>query len=726
MPLPTPILDDRSYQQLRDELVRRIPVYTKEWTDHNPSDPGITLLELLAFLGENLLFRFNQIPEATRLAFLKLLDVPLRPPVPARALVAFTRTDTGLAPILVPKGTETLAGKTPFETLTEVSVHPLEAVALGRLRVTKPSTGELGDFSDAALDALRNAGRLGASEEAAFYENRLVPDDPSRPDATPVDLRKTVDGALWIAILKTAATDPTKLGKAILNVGFVPDPEVPTIDQVPPCPGPTPSDGGPEMIWEVSTPVIAAGEARYKGLAVEGDTTRGLSQEGVVRLRLPASAADFGLPVPADADLRGAGSFPPVLDDEALDARVLFWIRGTRRREARPLGSALHVALHAAEVVQTRTAGAELLGVGTGEADQTYTLVHKPVVAGSVALQVEEDGRWVDWDAVDGFESSAEDARHYVVDLEAGSVRFGNVKGRPPQIGERIRVTSYRYGGGAEGNVGAKAISKVTGVSDVKAENRLPARGGAAAESVREALTRVPAEIRRRDRAVTPGDFEELALATPGAGVGRAECLPLFHPPTKKRDAAGVVSVVVWPREDPKHPNAPLPDRTLLREVCEYLDARRLVTTELYVIPPTYRKVAVAVGLAAKKGYGIEAVRRWVELVLRQYLAPLPPYGPEGRGWPLGRRVYGPELEAAALQVEGVEFLEGLDVAAWNESTKTWVPFVGKPVPLAPWEVPELVEITVVEGKPLKPGDALGPVKPPKLPVPVPTLVEEC
>ena len=76
MPLPAPILDDRSYQQLRDELIRRIPVYAPEWTDHNASDPGITLIELFAFLGENLLYRFNQIPDATKLAFLRLLQLP--------------------------------------------------------------------------------------------------------------------------------------------------------------------------------------------------------------------------------------------------------------------------------------------------------------------------------------------------------------------------------------------------------------------------------------------------------------------------------------------------------------------------------------------------------------------------------------------------------------------------------------------------------------------------
>ena len=57
MPLPTPILDDRSWQQLRDELVRRIPVYTPEWTDHNVHDPGITTLEMLGYALTDLGYR---------------------------------------------------------------------------------------------------------------------------------------------------------------------------------------------------------------------------------------------------------------------------------------------------------------------------------------------------------------------------------------------------------------------------------------------------------------------------------------------------------------------------------------------------------------------------------------------------------------------------------------------------------------------------------------------
>lgn len=114
-------------------------------------------------------------------------------------------------------------------------------------------------------------------------------------------------------------------------------------------------------------------------------------------------------------------------------------------------------------------------------------------------------------------------------------------------------------------------------------------------------------------------------------------------------------------------------------------------------------------------------VRRWVELVLRQYLAPLPPYGPEGSGWPLGHRVYGPELEAAVLQVEGVDFLEGLDVADLGGG----VPRPG-PVELEGWEVPALTELTVVIGAPPPPGS--GGVQPPQgpTPVPVPVPKAEC
>ena len=88
MALIGPILDNRTQVQLRDELVRRIPAYSPDWTNYNESDPGIVLLELFAHLGESLLYRFNQIPETTRIEFLRLLGVQPRPAQPAVVMVS--------------------------------------------------------------------------------------------------------------------------------------------------------------------------------------------------------------------------------------------------------------------------------------------------------------------------------------------------------------------------------------------------------------------------------------------------------------------------------------------------------------------------------------------------------------------------------------------------------------------------------------------------------------
>ncbi|HKP75259.1 MAG TPA: putative baseplate assembly protein, partial [Longimicrobiaceae bacterium] len=706
MPLPTPILDDRSWQQLRDELVRRIPVYNPEWTDHNASDPGITLLELFAYLGETLLFRFNQIPEATRLEFLRLLRVPMRPAVPARAMVALSIAQPH--EVLVPIGTETKAGNVSFETGDEVNVFPLLARAVRKETAPAPTGEEAKIYADAAIEAVRAAGDLTEGEVPVYYVSDVLPEDPSVPGFQARDFGATVDGILWVAVLKTKDTDLARLGDALLNLGFIPDPVILDMEDVEGCPGAGNDEPTDEVSWEISTAEARNGKPYYAPLVVAGDTTRGLARQGVVRLRLPHDPLTGGIPAFDDPDLEGTGDLPPVLDDEELTADLLFWIRAYRRKSGRPLGRVLWVGANASEVTQVRTARTELLGTGNGGAAQTFALANRPLVAGSLQLQVEEEGGWTPWTEVDDFAGWGRDDRVFVVDLEAGEVRFGNgTTGKAPQIGERVRASSYRYGGGAAGNVAAKAITKVTGVAGVKASNPRRAYGGADAESVADAVERIPGELRRHDRAVTASDFRELALQAPGAGVGRAEVLPRFHPPSKQDEAAGIVTVVVWPAEDLQHPNAPMPDRDLLKCVCAWLDARRLVTTELYVIPPTYRKVAVSVGVVVKPGYGIEAVNAWVELVIRQYLAPLPPFGPSGGGWPLGRRVHGPELAAAALQVDGVEYLEDLKVAGWEEVKQGDGTVTGSwkqgTVELEAWEVVELTDITVVRGTPPEP-----------------------
>src|SRR5262245_6845013 len=74
MPLNIPNLDDRTYADLVQEALAMLPSYAPEWTNHNPSDPGITLIELLAYFTEMLIYRLNRVTRENKLKFLWLLQ----------------------------------------------------------------------------------------------------------------------------------------------------------------------------------------------------------------------------------------------------------------------------------------------------------------------------------------------------------------------------------------------------------------------------------------------------------------------------------------------------------------------------------------------------------------------------------------------------------------------------------------------------------------------------
>src|SRR3989442_15738156 len=118
MPIALPKIDDRRYEDLRSEALARIPVHTPEWTNFNRSDPGVTLIEVFAFLTESLLYRANQIPERNRKKFLQLLRIPLLGATAAQGLATIMReapaSPPAPAPLALEKDLELRAGDMPF------------------------------------------------------------------------------------------------------------------------------------------------------------------------------------------------------------------------------------------------------------------------------------------------------------------------------------------------------------------------------------------------------------------------------------------------------------------------------------------------------------------------------------------------------------------------------------------------------------------------------------
>lgn len=732
MPIRPPALDDRSYQDLVEELLARIPAHTPEWTHPRPGDPGRTLIELFAWLTDTLLYRANLIPERQRLAFLRLLGVPMRSAVPAQGLVTVQIDDESMTQAVAIQARATIEKPVTFETRSELTVLPVTAEAFYK----RPLSDEERNAFAAVVPGLQSVYRL-TSLPTPYVTTPIFVD--GAPDADGFDLMtQTVDCSLWLALLapkaptrelqpalvdqvRTALGRNASGGQQLLSIGVMPSIAVPALfDEI-----------GPRAriphVWEIGT-VNERGEPDYLTLDVADDSTAGLTRSGVVRVVLPAASR---IRVPSN-DVRtnlkaGVGDAPPRLDQADLAARLVAWIR--IRPTIKPLQrlALSWVGINAAEIDQRKTLTNRVIAHSAGTADQECQLPGQSIEAESLVIHVEESGRgFQPWQRIEDLALAGRDAAVYQLDREAGTIRFGDgMRGRIPETGMRIRVAVMRAGGGVAGNLPPGSLTSIAArdlrgavvTTKLKISQTLPTNGGADAETLNEAERRIPALFRHRDRAVTETDYQELAARTPGVRMGRVEVLPRFKPHQRRFEVPGVVSVMVIPfKEGTGLPN-PRPDRPFLEAVHGMLDPRRPLGTELYVIGCEYVPLGVSVAITVKDGFtsggagemtagsgGVsrETVAAEVRETLRRALWPLAPGGTDGTGWLLGRSVRDRELEVVVARVPGVSAVAPINL--FQRQGKDWsklpraIPESPVQLPLQPWQLPELLSVVVVVG----------------------------
>ena len=126
MKIPLPNLDDRRWSDLVDEGRSLIPTYAPEWTDHNVHDPGITVMELLAWIAEMDIYQLNRISDEHKRKFLALVGVTPEPPRAAQNVLSFV-LKPGVLPQPLGAGTEFFATdpvgiRTPFRLLDPITV----------------------------------------------------------------------------------------------------------------------------------------------------------------------------------------------------------------------------------------------------------------------------------------------------------------------------------------------------------------------------------------------------------------------------------------------------------------------------------------------------------------------------------------------------------------------------------------------------------------------------
>ena len=147
MPLPAPRLDDRTFADMVAEAMAIVDRTCPQWTDRGAGDPGVTLVELYAFLTENLLYRLNRAPDKLQVNLMNLLGVRRRPPSAAAATLTFTRT-TAVGELEIPTGSQvaTADGSTVF-VLTRSARLPRDAPSVEapplryQARTSRPRAG---------------------------------------------------------------------------------------------------------------------------------------------------------------------------------------------------------------------------------------------------------------------------------------------------------------------------------------------------------------------------------------------------------------------------------------------------------------------------------------------------------------------------------------------------------------------------------------------------------
>lgn len=735
MPIRPPALDDRSFEDLVEELLARIPAHAPEWTHPRPGDPGRTLIELFAWLADTILYRANLIPERQRLAYLRLLGMAMKPARAARGLVALqVRCERVARLVQVPPGA-TIAKPVPFQTLGHCTAYPL----IGRAYVKRKLTADEQVDFDSLLPDLQSVYLVKEQPATGYVATEVFAVGPDGSAAVDI-VQTSVDQCLWIALMAPSAKlfdaarnalgpndDP--VSRAI-NVGLALALDVPEGGE-----GITEAQRIP-LLWEMSTGSTAAtpDEPDLVALEVLDDGSQGLTRSGVVRLALPPPAA-IGAPS-NDPRLNlkaGVGDAPPRLDSPADAETVIAWLR-LRVRPGHTVTS-LRLAwagINAVEIEQYQALPDRALGVSDGGSDQRFDLgvaaqgsvdpasfrlvVYDSIVGSALWVAADDLGRARPLDNV------------YRLDPEAGTVQLGDgVHGRVPAAGSRIVATGLRAGGGSRGNLPAGTLARLDTLIDLKTRVRrkpepavdvvqpLALQGGADAETLDAAERRIPAAFRHRDRAVTAEDYRALAREAPGFEVARVEVLPRFKPHERIGQVPGAVSVMVWPGRESIEFLAPYPraDRPLLAAVYAWLDARRPLATELYAIGCEYRSLGIAVAVQIRDGHAREQVLTDVRQALRRYLWPLPlgTGGVDGNwpatlrsdgGYPLGRSLTDRELEVVVARVDGVAGVSPVRLFEEQpEGGYLELPGEGKALTLfdiEDWQLPELTALAVIEG----------------------------
>lgn len=628
----------RDYDSYRRMMLDRMAVSVPDWTERNPADPGMALVEWLAFIGDALSYRLDHVGteyalETARLrvsaarharlvgyrmhngASARVLAQVLLAPginmldLPQQGVAFLTRQDSEEQTVIpLPQAQRAVeSGAVAFEPLAPMRLHAAHhAMALHHWGDSGAVLARGATFCD-----LRDPDRvldLAAGDLLVLAQNR-DPETGRRADADP-----SARQALRLTAAPELLEDP--------------------LERLPPPGG---GAARPLRVWRIRWGAEDALRFDLHHGAVPG-APMALALGNLVPADHGFTLAD---PV-TDLPLAEAiGAAPDLTDPEAppapggSDEPKLTLALLDRPQPFRPRLSRRDLAFAVPLAAGDRGSATALMQVDPAQA-----------VAQIWLRSALETDRWL---PVPDLLGQPADALRFVPEVEADGatrLRFGQPmgeNGKVPLPEDRFTAT-YRIGQGRAGNIGAGALSRIAGLGADKVAgvtNPLPAQGGLPGETVAEVRQRAPVSFHRQRRAVTLADYESLLNAHP----------QVQHATARKRWLGGWSAIFLTVDRIGGLPV----DAAFRQALLDYLEPYRMMGHDLTVDAPILAPLAISMMACVAP----DAFADKVALALAQrFSAGLTEDGRRGFFHPdnvsFGSRIYLSHIYRAGLDVPGV------------------------------------------------------------------------
>lgn len=695
--LPIPYLDDEGFAQIVEQAKGMIPRFSPDWTDFNHHDPGITLIELFAFMKESQQYHLDQIGPRNRLKFLKLLGQSPAPAMGAELWCTLGGSDT---PCTLPRGTRFLAGEIPFE-LTRPTPLATPSV-VGGLVETEERTipfqitqGEkstklhlevfgrepvVGNSLSLRLEDVPPTNRplrlfLRLEDEGDVARNPLTQRHPFTPLVALDWFHHTLEGWKPLAVLEDNTHGFLFSGEVVL---------------------------APSSDMAFTQNATMAGGCWIRAQLREGRYDVPPVLASILSNVAPAIQQETTAEM-AILPLQWEDDRPYIQSDSALARleKIELWEQEEdglyhRRRGGTPTydwdsalttipvldgnGENILLCAYHSDFELLRK-----LGQGNGFPNQTFELPKKGLLPKSFALLIQgvESTGYALWTQVADFDTATPEDTHYMLDSAQGIVTFGDCEhGMAPE--GKMFIVGLVETLGQRGNIKAGALENICrthrGVlpkqlqlADLGVNNPDYAVGGSDAETIPQCLARCRRSLQQIERAVTYEDYETLVYGTPGLRISNCKAVPVNQ--LSRLDGtlpSHCVRMVVEPYGQGQI-------RTLspaYREnILNYLHPRRMLGTAVEIVAPEYVRITVYAEIFSQPHY-LDAKKRIAQAVAHFFQT----------DWAFGRAVRYSELYGQLDTLDCVSKIETITIDAQGKgisrsiSGDVILPYNGLPV----------------------------------------------